>query len=338
MRALMALARGRGALTTLAAALVLAVVVEVLFLRTFARAGIYIFQKTRSEAVYEAYTLLVQVGLWAVNFALLTALVLAVVLSLLLWRRGGGLQKAAATLLALAVASELTLVFLSSAWALQVTYLAVSGVGVLVIGLLWLRRSPGPWMTAGLLLLLVAVVTALWYKLVPLLHQAGLSQAGGALVAVRLSETALVLAAVALVPAVGIVRRPRVIAGASVPTILVAGMYMGNPDMLPLIATWAFGITMYLPIWVYLAAMWSGLAVLFSLAEGRSGLLACGLALLFLGHRMLPLTYFNDLALVGMAAVSLAPWPRTAPAFLGLWGRRPALGRAEGALKGPGGR
>lgn len=86
---------------------------------------------------------------------------------------------------------------------------------------------------------------------------------------------------------------------------MLAGGLVAGADRFPLISTWALGVTMSLPWFVYAAtgALLS-LTVLNLLRTGRP-LLGLALVFLFLTHRMLPLTYFNLLILTGFLLIAM---------------------------------
>jgi hypothetical protein len=87
--------------------------------------------------------------------------------------------------------------------------------------------------------------------------------------------------------------------------------------MVPLIFMWAFGITMYLPFWTYVLALWAvSVAILTLLNRGRL-LPAFALVILLSSHRELPLTYFNNLTLIALLLIATTPWPVLQP--VGQW-------------------
>jgi hypothetical protein len=165
--------------------------------------------------------------------------------------------------------------------------------------------------------LLVMFLASYWYKAVPLVHQVGGTGLKGSIVAFQLSEGMLVLVAISLPLTVGFSRSPKVLVTSILLPLILIGMYLGNPDMVPLVSTWAFGITMYLPFWTYVLALWGGSVALLTLLERGHLLLTCALALLLSSHRMLPLTYFNNLTLIALLLIATTSWP--APQLLRQW-------------------
>ncbi|MEE9583338.1 MAG: hypothetical protein V3W01_01585, partial [Dehalococcoidales bacterium] len=100
-------------LTVLSLALVVAVVVEVVFLRMFARAGIYIFQDSSPGWLFTGYSSLVWLGRAALNFATILAPVLLLVLVVVLWQRGTRVSRlvSVAVLVTLSLEGALFLAF-----------------------------------------------------------------------------------------------------------------------------------------------------------------------------------------------------------------------------------
>jgi hypothetical protein len=80
--------------------------------------------------------------------------------------------------------------------------------------------------------------------------------------------------------------------------------------MLPLIAIWAFGLGLYLPFPLYALGLWLLILTVWRLAADGRWPAGAGLLLILLGHRMLPLVYFNLLIGVGFMSLSAGLRPR----------------------------
>jgi hypothetical protein len=139
----------------------------------------------------------------------------------------------------------------------------------------------------------------------------------GSIAAFQLSEGLLLLVAISLPITIGLSRSLKVWVGSILLTSLLIGLYLGNPDIIPLISMWAFGITMYLPFWIYVLALWAVSVAILTLLNRGHLLPAFALAILLGSHRELPLTYFNNLTLIALLLIAVTPWPATRP--LGQW-------------------
>ena len=302
---------------TLSLSLVVAVGVEAVFLRMLARAGIYIFSGSPGGWLYSIYSSLVWLGKVAMNFATILSPLLLLVLAIVLWQRGSRVSRlvSIAVLVTLGLEGSLFLAFPNPV--LSLAYLS-SSVLLVCLALVFYFRDGGVLpMALTLVPLVVMFLASYWYQLVPLVNQLGGTGLGGAIGAFQLSEGLLLLVAISLPITIGISRRFKVMAGSIILTLPLLGMYLGNPSMVPLIAIWAFGISMYLPFWVYVAGLWAVLVAILTLLNRGHHLPAYGLALLLAGHRELPLTYFNNLTLVALLLIVAMPWPL--PQRLGQW-------------------
>ena len=97
---------------------------------------------------------------------------------------------------------------------------------------------------------------------------------------------------------------------ASFVAVMAFGMSFGRADSVPLIATWAFGLSLSLPYFVYPLALWVVTAFVVTAVRRGQTTVAIGLLLVLLGHRTLPLTYFNDLILIGILLIAMDASPR----------------------------
>lgn len=304
-------------IATLSLALVVAVAVEAVFLRIFARAGIYIFSGSLKGWLYTVYSSLVWLGKAALNFAAILAPLLLLVLAIVLWQRGSRVSRLVSVAVLVTLSLEGSLFLVSPNPALSLAYFSSS---VLLVGLalvLYFRDGGVLPMALTLGPLVVMFLASYWYHLVPLVHQLDVTGLVGAIAAFQLSEGLLLLVAISLPITIGISRRFKVMAGSILLTLPLLGMYLGNPGMVPLIAIWAFGISMYLPFWAYAVGLWAALVAILTLFNRGHHLPAYGLVLLLAGHRELPLTYFNNLTLVALLLIVAMPWPL--PQRLGQW-------------------
>ena len=304
-------------LTVLSLALVAAVVVEVVLLRMFARAGIYIFQDNSPGWLYAVYTSLVWLGRTSLNFAPILAPILLLVLVVVFWQRGTRVSRLVSVTVLATLSLEGALFLTSSNPGLSLAYFSSSTFLVGLALVLYFRGGGVRRMALTLGPLLILFLASYWYKVVPLAHQLGGTWLGGSIAAFQLSEGLLLLVAFSLPITIGLSRSFKVWAGSILLILPLIGMYLGNPDMVPLVSMWAFGITMYLPFWVYVLALWAVSAVFLTLLSRGHRLPAFALVLLFSGHRELPLTYFNNLTLVALLLIVATPW--LVPRLLGQW-------------------
>ncbi len=304
-------------LTVLSLALVVAVVAEAVFLRMFARAGIYIFQDSSPQWLYTVYNSLVWLGRAALNFATILVPVLLLVLVVVLWQRGTRVSRLVSVVVLVTLSLEGSLFLASSNPGLSLAYF---GSSIFLVGLaliLYWSGGGSLWMALTLGPLLIVFLASYWYKIVPLAHQLGGTWLPGSIVTFQLSEGLLLLTAISLPITIGVSRSLKVWVGSILLTSPLIGMYLGNPDMVPLISMWAFGITMYLPFWTYVLALWAVSVAILTLLNRGHLLPAFALVILLSGHRELPLTYFNNLTLIALLLIATTPWPVLRP--VGQW-------------------
>jgi uncharacterized membrane protein (UPF0136 family) len=303
--------------TSLSLALVLAILVEVFFLRIFARAGIYIFRENPAEWQYSVYNSLTWLGSAALNFAAILAPLLLFALGIMLWQRKSTVFRLTATVLLVNLALGSSLFLVHSSPGLSLAYFGSSILLVcLAVSLYW-KGNDALLKAPTFVPLFAMFLASYWYRIVPLLNQLGWAELKGPLVAFQLSEAMILLVSVSLLITVGISRSLKVLAVSIILPIILTGMYIGNPDMIPLISTWAFGVIMYLPFWVYIVALWSGLVVVLTLLERGQTLLAFAFILLFGSHRMLPLIYLNTATLLALIIIATSSW--LTPVILKRW-------------------
>lgn len=304
-------------LTVLALALVVATVTEVVFLRMFARAGIYIFQDSSPQWLYTVYSSLVWLGRAALNFATILVPVLLLVLVVVLWQRGTRVSRLVSVVVLVTLSLEGSLFLVSSNPGLSLAYFGSSIVLVGLALVFYWRNSGSLRMALTMGPLLLMFLASYWYKVVPLAHQLGGTWLPGSIAAFQLSEGLLLLVAISLPITIGLSRSLKVWVGSILLTSPLIGLYLGNPDMISLISMWAFGITMYLPFWIYVLALWAVLVAILTLLNRGHLLPAFALTILLSSHRELPLTYFNNLTLIALLLIATTPWP--APRPLGQW-------------------
>ena len=320
-------------LTVLALALVVATVTEVVFLRMLARAGIYIFRDSSPEWLYTVYSSLVWLGKAAWNFATMLAPLLLLVLVIVLWQRGNRISKLASVAVLITLGLEGSLFLVTPNPGLSLAYYGASIFLMSLVLILYWNNGGSFWMALTLGPLLVVFLASYWYKIVPQAHQLGWTWLPGSMIAFQLSEGLLLLTAISLPITIGLSRSLKVLAGSILLIFPLIGMYLSNSDMVPLISMWAFGVTMYLPFWTYVLALWAVSLAILTLLNRNHLLPAFALVILLSSHRELPLTYFNNLTLIAFLLIATTPWPVLRP------GRRWRLWRyffhSEAALPNP---
>ncbi|MFW6174837.1 MAG: hypothetical protein ACOC5K_03585 [Chloroflexota bacterium] len=287
-------------------ALAVAVTLEVLLFRIFARGGVYFIKEDTPGAVKTAYTSLVYLGNAMFNFAAPVVLLLLAFLSWHLWRAGRG---AAPRVAAVAVSGVVLISALKIAdfqsQGLSHSYLAASAVAIIGVVVIVARGGLSIPMR-----LFVAAASASYLSLYAFKTLGGLAGTGS----IRSVDTVSWFTAGEWTAAAGFLALalalPKVADRASVGigvfvTLLALGMTVERADSIPLIAVWAFGLSLSLPYVVYALAL--GVVVAFVIGSFRRGqpLLGAGVLLLFMGHRTIPLTYFNDLAIAGLLMATL---------------------------------
>ena len=299
-------------ISILSLALVVAVAAEVVFLRVFARAGIYIFQDNSPEWLYTVYSSLVWLGRAALNFANILAPVLLLVLVVVLWQRRARVARLASVAILVTLGLEGSLFLVPPNPSLSITYFG-SSIFLVCLAFALYRKGGGLRMALTLVPLLVMFLSSYWYMVVPLIHQLGGTWLEGSIATFQLSEGLLLLVAISLPVTIGHSHSFKVLGGSILLTLPLIGIYLGNSGMVPLISMWAFGISMYLPFWLYVLALLAASVAILTLLNRGHQLPAFALAILFSGHRELPLTYFNNLALIALLLIMTAPWPAPQP-------------------------
>lgn len=290
--------------------LAIAVLLEVAFFRIFARGGVYFIREETPWVLRASYTSLVFMGNVMFNFAALVVLLALAFVVVRLWRSPDrSLSKVLVVPVSLLVLFGGVMIAGANSLGLSQLYFATSFLVLTgVTALVWRTRLSLPLKTfVSLMATSYAFVYA--FKESPGLAGAGATSDINLISLFGSGEWLAVIAFIALIPALrGVIDRQAVIV-ATVAAVLALGMVAGRADSVPLIATWAFGLSLNLPYIAYVIALW--IVVAYSIGAYRSGtpLPAVGVLLVILGHRTLPLTYFNDLAVLGLLLVLLSAWP-----------------------------
>jgi len=289
----------------LSGVLVTALVAEVLFLRILARAGIYMLNEDSPEIARSAYSALLFLGNVAFNLASIAslALLLAIAVSAARTRSSGAWMLAVALLLPLGAAVAVQALGGSQAasTALLVSVLLALGVVIVVAG----GDSFG-FGRVALAAFGAAAAMAIVAKFLPIAARVWGTGTGAVDELSAASEAAMFLAPGLVVVAAGLGIHRKALAAAAVATLVAALLGASNASMVPLIATWAFGVTLSLPYPFYVFAAALAAYAVSALVLERRWMILTALAFLLLGHKGLSLTYFNILALDGMALMGLS--------------------------------
>ncbi|MBI4496665.1 MAG: hypothetical protein HY689_02040 [Chloroflexi bacterium] len=300
-------------------ALLVAVLVEVAFLRLALRLGQALPPDERLGRVFSG---LATLGLAAQNFAVLLGVA---VLAGLCWRQvrlPGVRRRLSGALLLAAGLSTLGLALGPSSPGMMI---AASLLAFVAMGTVWYTApvlSGGRPSRRWLGLALVGYGALAYHYSAQAASSLGLAVAWTA-PAYFVAEAAAVAAAVALVPLL----RPRwqlsrAMAVSLLPAILLAALWV-RPWTIASLTVWTFGFTLFLPAPVYALALWSFLYTVSALVRGgpEDRRLALGLTFIALAGLKLDYSYFALLALLGVgfyAAVGAAPGVPvgTAPDFV----------------------
>ncbi len=292
----------------LAIVLGLAVFVETLLFRIFARGGVYFITEDTPSVIKNGYTGLIFGGNVLFNFAAPVALLILGLLAVRVWaKRPDPVYIAVAGAIGVVVVIGVLMMLGLSAPFLSTGYFAASTLVLTGVFILAIRRRVGLPVTAFVLLTGMSYLTIYSFKGFGsmALAETGIRSAG----MYALGEWLSVVAFLALLPLLRNRLDRRSIVIASAVSLLVLGMTFGRADSIPLIATWAFGLTLMLPFVLYVAVLWVVVALISSSARRGNTTLIAGIMLVMLGHRTIPLTYFNDLVLVGLLLVSMYTKP-----------------------------
>ena len=288
-----------GPLAAVLAILPVAALTELLLIRTFYRVGIHIPREGSFRSVYGVLT---HVGSFALNLS--SVLVLAA-LTLLAWRAWAASRHPASMALG-AVAALGVLLPLAGVRELGPTARLAFVLGVAAVMRPALARADGIHRFA----LLGAAAVALVSSYAGFATDAGLlapsaAEPGGAVAAQLVAEAlAVVTAFVLLASAVrsdGLRVRDAVLG--AVPAASLLGAWVVNGAITGILVIWTAGLRMYLPVWVYVAALWAfGAAA--AVWHRRQPWRAAGVVLLLVAGVSLGTTYQQALALVGLVLLS----------------------------------
>ena len=283
----------------LAVILAISVLAETLLFRIFARGGVYFITDSTPAIVKNGYTSLVFSGNALFNFAAPVALMVLGLIAMQAWmKRPDPIYITITGAVGVVVAIGVLMMLEFSGPLLSAGYYAASSVVLISAFALSVRRRVGLPVTAFVLLTGLSYLAIYSFK--------GFGSTGFAEWGVRsvsvyaLGEWMSVIAFLMFIPRLYKRLDRRSVLIASVVSLLAFGMAFGRADSVPLIANWAFGLTLSLPYVAYIGALWVTAAFVISGVRRGDTVLAIGVLLVMLGHRSMPLTYFNDLVLVGL--------------------------------------
>ena len=289
----------------LSGVLVVAVLIEMLLFRTFARTGIYLFHDDTPQWVYWAYTSAVWLGNTMFNFAAILITLLFALMAAYVWLRRDIFGRTLPFLAALMVPWNIALFFASPGPTAALLYLCLSA-GIIAVSawVSWPGSSRGA--RTFLLVMAASVIGVYYFEATASLRQLGFGFNDRGVAMFQISEALAGIAILAAFITWGRTRNLKLLAAPVVVGILISGAYFSAPERLPLISTWALGVTMSMPFLLYaVGATLLGVTMLKLLTYGNL-LAAYGLTLLYFSHRMLPLTYFNLLILGGFIMMTIA--------------------------------
>jgi hypothetical protein len=290
-------------------ALTSGIIVETLLFRIFSRTGIYLFNQDTPSWVYEIYQITLWVGNLAYNFSTILVIVLLIVVGFYFWKRSKDCGRLFPVLITTAVVWNLTWYVWDPGPKVVIAYLVLSSM------ILWVSISRGwhstSWVKRSFLFFVGLSFGLIYYfKAIPAFRQTGWSFSDYGITAFQIAEA---VAGVAIIMAFiywGRTRELRII----IPPILIAALivvgFIFGPERYPLVSIWALGITMKLPFLAYIIGMVLLGVTILNLIRTHNEIPALALVLLFFGHRMLPLTYFNLLVLTGFALLYLDNLPK----------------------------
>lgn len=281
-----------------AVVLVAAVATEVLLFRIFARGGVYFIHQDTPVIVQNGYTSLVFAGNVLFNYAAPVTLLLMVLVASPFTTRSSSPMRFVIGVAVITVAAISGLMVLGySDEALSNTYWTVSAVAVVGMAVLAVREiSSWP--------IRLFVVAAGASYLAVYVFKSALDVPGIDGVATLTSGEWFGLAGfLFLAFALRSMADRRALILATIAALAASGMVFGRGDSVPLIATWAFGLSLSAPYWLYVGALWVVVAFCGSAFARGQHMTAVGVLLIFFGHRAVPLTYFNDLAVCGLFLV-----------------------------------
>jgi hypothetical protein len=307
----MTTAAGTKMVTVLAVILAASVLVETLLFRIFARGGVYFISDATPAVVKNGFTSLVFSGNTLFNFAAPIALLVLTILAVVTWeKRPDPTYTALAGAIGIVASIGLLMMFGMSGTSLSTAYYVASSLCLIFVFVLAVRRRTGLPVTAFILLTGLSYLAVYSFKGFgsPEFAESGVRSVS----VLSLGEWMSVIAFIALLPLLigrkGHLDR-RSIVVASLVSVLAFGMAFSRADSVPLIANWAFGLTLTLPYIAYIVSLWVTVAFVVSRLRRGDAILAVGVVLVMLGHRTIPLTYFNDLVLIGLLLAAMYSKP-----------------------------
>ena len=272
--------------------------VEMVLFRTFSRTGIYLLKEGTPDWVYKAYNGLVWVGSASFNMAAILVLLVLAVAAGYLWHRRDVVGRTLPILAASMVPWNLVLFMGTPGSASTLLYVGASAA-IVVAAVTAARSSANRWELAALSIIGLSFLCVYYFETISPLRLAGFTFNDHSLGVFQIGEALAGVGILAAFLAWGRTRRVKLLAGPLIFGMLLMGGYASGPERYPLISTWALGVTMSLPFLAYVVGLvLLGITVLKLITTERA-LLGMALLLLYFGHRMLPLTYFNILVMAG---------------------------------------
>jgi len=283
--------------------LVGATIAEVLLLRVFFRVGVFIPKEGTFRSIHAA---LVALGTFAFNLASVLAFLALGWLALDLIRRG---RRAVGTVLALfCVGSLLALAGPALGPAVHLTYV------VAIVMLAWpaVRWGGRTADTLAIGAVAVALLLSAYSGMVadPLRPTWALGSPPGAAGLQLAGELIAALSCFAFLAArraEGPLGVGAVILGA-LPAVALLAAWKTNGAVTGILVLWTAGFRLFLPMWIYVAALWAlGITVAASVGDGTGR--AAGLVLLVASGFLVESTYAQALALLAIALIMAGPRP-----------------------------
>jgi hypothetical protein len=295
--------KARDGWTVLAAVLAVlpaAALAELLLVRTFYRVGVFIPKRGAFPTVYGILTGL---GSFLMNLSSVLATIALVAFAWRAYRRGRA--GAAAGISAFLFASALAVATGSlNAGPSSRLFFALA-----VWSVAWpFLREPGDRVLRVAVAAVVAVLgLSMWAGLVGEMHRLapGVQASGGAIGAQLLGEALVVMAAFLLLAAWvrGDGPRPWALFLGGFPALALIVSWQANGSVTGILALWTAGLRLYLPIWLYVLALWAFASAAIGWLSTRPWR-GAGLVLLLVGGILLESTYLQLLAVLAVVLVT----------------------------------
>jgi hypothetical protein len=277
---------------------VVGLLVEMVLFRTFARTGIYLLKEGTPDWVYQAYSQAVWVGSVSFNLSAIVVILVLTVASGYLWYRREVVGRVLPILAASMVPWNLAL-FVGTPGSVTTLLYVIASAAIVVAAIAAARSSASRGELAALSIIGLSYLCVYYFEAIAPIRLAGLTFNDHALGVFQIGEALAGVGILAAFLVWGRTRRVKLLVGPVILGLLLMGGYASGPERYPLVSTWALGVTMSLPFFVYVVGLvLLGVTVL-KLVTTNKVLLGMALVLLFFGHRMLPLTYFNILVMAG---------------------------------------